>query len=301
MRLSLCITSKTIDDPKLTALLKSISRQTLKRNLDYEIIVVTDGTSESAKAIGIRKAKGDVICILASDNEFTDTGTLARGLAACEIPGVTGAFPATYEYRRDDPSLNRYFAILGANDPVAWAIGKADRYPSFESVTGTILFKYGIPTLGDNCFFVRRDLILKANLDHYYHIDVCEDLRRLGHYRYAVLPDSIWHKTGDGSILNFLRRRARFGLEHAFNRDRRWHLVERKDTLRLLLFVISSATLVYPTYQAYKWYLKVKDQAVFLHPILCFGMVFTYALVLARAVFNRLSPSLSAHLTGRKA
>jgi len=300
VRLSLVITSKTLDDPKLHELLKSISTQTLPKS-DYEIIVVTEGTSESAKAIGIRKAKGDVICILASDNEFTNPGTLLMGLELIDKIRSDGAYPSYYHYNPQDPALNRYFSIIGANDPLAFALGKSDRYPLWVTyVPIPIGFPDRVPTLGDNCFFIRRDVILKANLDSYYHIDVCEDLRRLGHYRYAVLPDSIWHKTGDGSIFSFLRRRARFGIEHAFNGDRRWHLVDKRDTPRLLLFALSSATLVYPTLQALKWFRKVKDPAVFLHPVLCLGICFTYALALASLAIKRLSQSLFAHSDARR-
>ena len=76
MKLSLVIPAKDKNDPKLADLLKSIEAQDFTKE-ELEILVITEGTPESAKAIGIRRAKGEVIGILASDNELIVTDFLS--------------------------------------------------------------------------------------------------------------------------------------------------------------------------------------------------------------------------------
>src|SRR3990167_8271311 len=77
IKLSLVIPAKSLDDPRLRELLASIERQDFPKD-EMETLIITEGTSESAKAIGIRKAKGKVIGILASDNEFVEKEFLWR-------------------------------------------------------------------------------------------------------------------------------------------------------------------------------------------------------------------------------
>ena len=301
-KLSYIITSKSPDDPKLKDLLESIKWQ-YSEGFEKEVWVITEGTSESAKAIGIRRCSGDVVCILASDNLLDDPMLSYDAMELLKRDDLTGVYPAYYSRYTTDTKLSRYFALIGGNDPLAVFLGKADRLPLDNEVRGTHILNFpdSIPTLGDNGFFIKRGLITQSRLDSYYHIDVCEDLRRLGHYRYARLESSIWHRTGDCSILNFFRRRARFGTQHAFNTDRRWHLVGFKDALRLLLFVVSAATLVYPTIRAIKGYLKVRDSAWFLAPMMELLTLLTYAYLTIRLIVIPPSQSLFVPTGGQKA
>lgn len=65
MQLSLVIPCKDISDPKLGELLRSIEAQDFPKD-ELETLIITEGTSESAKAIGIRRAKGEMIGILST-------------------------------------------------------------------------------------------------------------------------------------------------------------------------------------------------------------------------------------------
>ena len=121
MKLSIVIPAKDKNDPKLAELLQSIETQDFPKG-EMEVLVITEGTSESAKAIGIRKAKGEVIGILASDNQIDDTTFLMIMYHSALVYGA--AFPYSYEYYQEDDILNRYFALIGGNDPLAYYMGK---------------------------------------------------------------------------------------------------------------------------------------------------------------------------------
>jgi GT2 family glycosyltransferase len=139
-----------------------------------------------------------------------------------------------------------------------------------------------VPTLGDNGFFIRRGILLKADIEHYFHIDVCQDLFNLGYKTYAVVNASIWHKTG-GSILRFFMKRLKYA--DKFSEGRRWKMVTKKDIPRLIFFILSSLTIIYPLYISFKGYSKIRDKAWFLHLIVCWLTIGGYSLWMIKKLF----------------
>ena len=307
MLLSLVIPAKDKNDPKLSELLKSIEAQDFPKE-QMETLVITDGTSESAKAIGIRKAQGEVIGILASDNELTDNRFLSYTWRALHYYRTDCAYPAYYAYKKEDDSLNRYFSLIGGNDVLSIYMGKNDRIPCFadnQKIIEIMGFQYSIPSLGDNGFFIWRKAILEADLDNYSHIDVCEDLRHKFHPFKALVMYSqdIWHKTG-GNIFKFFAKRYHYGLQHAFSKNRRWHLVDfskPKDIRRLLWFIFVTLTVIEPLCLSIRGYLKVRDVAWFLHPLVCLMTLFTYGLLALNLGIKRLFRLLSAPMAAKRA
>lgn len=295
MKLSLIIPVKDVNDPKLKELLKSIDEQDFDKS-QMETLIITEGTSESAKAIGIRKAKGEVIGILASDNELTHIRDLTGFYTLALERGA--AYSAYYSPVKGDNILNRYFALIGGNDPLSYYMGKNDRWPWHEGESKPIA---GL-SIGDNGFFIRKDLIEKTDLDNYYHIDNANE---------AVFPEGrivtvdrhIWHKTG-GNIFSFFIKRYHYGLQHAFNKNRRWHLVDfhnPTDIRRFLWFIFVSLTLVEPLCLSIRGYLKVKDWAWFLHPMICLATLFTYGLLVLHLLSRGLYQSLFARMGVQRA
>lgn len=275
--LSVIISAKDRNDLKLKDLLYSIEQQTFR---DFEILIITEGNSETAKAIGLKRAKGSIICILASDNYLNDDRFFEKCLEPFKNKDIVGSYPLRYWYYKDDNILNRYFALMGVNDPIPFYLKKADRFAYFvwsgkdtdEYYINNLNF---IPTLGDNGFFIRKDILIQADIEHYFHIDVCQDLFNLGYRRYALVNTSIWHRTG-GNIFKFFLKRFQYA--DKFSEGRRWHMVEKKDLPRLCWFIISTLTLIYPFYLSVKGYKKVKDIAWFLHPLICLITIGVYGI-----------------------
>lgn len=290
MKLSLVIPCRDVNDPKLKDLLRSIDEQDFPKD-QMETLIITEGTSESAKAIGIRKAKGEVIGILASDNILMSTFTLAN---LCSIGLEFPCYPARYFYDEKDDILNRYFALIGGNDPLSFYMRKNDRVPYWQRLDCDGIDGAG-KTIGDNGFFAKKQLFLKTDLDNYYHIDNANELegRPSGLYGWAIK-----HRTG-GNIFKFFAKRYRYGLQHAFNKNRRWHLVDfrkKEDIWRLLLFGFGSLTIIHPLCTSIRGYLKVKDMAWFIHPLACLLTVFTYALLVLHLFSRHLMSRLSSVL-----
>ena len=274
-------------------LLKSIEVQDFPKS-EMEVLVITEGTSESAKAIGIRLAKGEVIGILASDNELFHKTDLTSYYEGALNYGV--CIPGYYHWSKEDDSLNRYFALIGGNDPLSYYMGKNDKLPYFD-------IDYSFPfgsSLGDNGYFVKKELIESTDLDNYYHVDNANEVSCIGK-RYPGMR--IWHKTG-GNIFSFFRKRYHYGLQHAFNKNRRWHLVDfskQQDIRRFLWFIFASLTLVHPLYTSIRGYSKIGDLALFLHPLICLATLFTYGCLVIHLCVRGMFQSLFAPMVAQRA
>lgn len=292
MKLSLIIPVKNVDDRKLKELLKSIEVQNFPRE-QLEILIITEGTSESAKAIGIRRAKGEVIGILASDNQLTTPIFLSTMYFFAKESGA--AYPEKYSHIEGDNLLNRYFALIGGNDSLAFYMEKNDKW----SYSGDLNLPSNNLTHGDNGFFVKRELIINTDLDNYYHIDNANEIG----IKPRPISMDIWHKTG-GNIFSFFAKRYRYGLQHAFNKNRRWHLVDfrkPKDIWRLIWFILASLTIIEPLILSARGYLKIKDKAWFLHPVVCVMTVMTYTVLVIHLGLQSLYQSLFAPTDAQKA
>lgn len=294
-KLSVIITSKNENDQKLQELKWSIEQQTFK---NYEVIIVTDGDSESAKGIGLRRAKGEIVCILASDNYLNDKRFFERCLKPLdEDKRLIGSFALRYHYEPTDGILNRYFALFGVNDPIPLYLHKNDKIPYYaDDILGYPLFLYSeikdyilvklafVPTLGDNGFFIRKDILMQADIEHYFHIDVCQDLFDKGYNRYAVVNTTIWHRTG-GNIFKFFLKRLKYA--NKFMAGRRWHMIDhRMDMHNLYWFIFSTLTLVYPICLSIKGYKVIKDKAWFLHLPICLVTILVYGLWTIKILFS---------------
>lgn len=254
-----------------------------------KVVAEKTGNPEKAKAIGLKEAKGELVLLMGSDNVLPTKDWLSKMVEGLEKePEAVGAYPWRYAYRKSDTSLNRYFALMGANDPVAWFMGKADRqsYLGNENQK-TKLVKFNpqnMPTLGDNGMLVWREKLLKAKVDvkNLSHIDVFYDLVSLGMNQFVVVDKEIVHDSGE-KFWPFINKRWRYMRELYMSQlsMRRFKWVRSwQDKARLGLYVVYSLTLVGPVATAVGGWLKKPDWAWFWHILLCPVMAVVYGLAL---------------------
>lgn len=291
---SCIIPVKDTSDPKLEDLRRSIRVQDFPQD-QIEILEITEGDSEQAKAIGIKLAEGKICAMFCSDNFLSDKNLFRKIYYAFRLePGVSGVYTKFYSYIPKDNSLNRYFSLMGFNDPIPFYLGKCDRYSlcqyNKEDLYSLVAFPDEVPSLGDNGFFYRTDHIRDTNLDHYYPMDNAEDLRAQGLYYYVRLDEGgIWHRTTDGNLISFLIRRYRYARDLYCDRsDRRWRMFDgTRDYLNLWIFVLSALTIIPCLAVSLKGFIRVRDFAWFWHWPVCAGFLIMYSLLTIRTLWKR--------------
>lgn len=276
---------------KLQDLIASIKAQDFPQD-QIEILVITEGDSESAKAIGIRRAQGEICAMFCADNMILTSKYLFESVKNSfeKYTNLVSVYSKFYEYKKEDNSLNRYFSLIGNNDPICFYLGKCDRRPYYEyepdETFQLFSFQGSIPSLGDNGFFTRRSFLMEADLDHYYPMDVYVDIQKKRLLACIRFNDAfVWHRTSD-NLFTFLRKRYRYAKELYSDRsDRRWKMVDTKeDYSRLGLFVIFTLSIIPCLIVSLRGFIKVRDRAWFWHWPVCLGFLITYGVLACRNI-----------------
>ncbi len=246
-------------------------------------------------SLGIKKAKNDLVLMLQSDNIPTSKNWLKEMVRPfVENTKVFCTYSAYNSYEKNMSATTRYGAFFGAGDPTLYYLGKSDKIPLLQKKydKGKIISetpsywvvefnKDTLPTMGDNGHMFLRSAMNKVNKDPklYVHLDTFVDMLDLGYNTCGVIKNSVIHVITP-SIITYAKRRVQ--VKQTFydeRRGKRKYLVfswrSGKDRLRLIKFAFFSLTF-FSLYESIKGYIKIRDRAWFLHPILCFLIILSY-------------------------
>ena len=256
--------------------------------------------------IALTSPKTDLILVFSADNRFDSKTTLEGMVGAFVDEDVVGCQTFHYAYRRADPVLSRYFALIGGNDPIAVELGKADRAPldmkkwhSFGHVEETKNFfhvKFNknlreIPTLGANGFLFRGYLNKGCQyMERGLHIDMCADLILNGHNKFSFYKcGEIVHLIGV-SWPQFIRRRLAFRSMYSPEVTARiYSIFHASELLMLIMVTLKSVTLILPLTRAVRGFWVVRDPAWFIHPIVLLVFIFAYGMHVVKSFLKRVS------------
>ena len=234
------------------------SDRTLEIAREHGVDVICENplkTGEAGKAAGIAVAHGDFIALVDSDNILPARDWLAKMMRPFADETIFAAEPIRYSARTGDPSLTRYFAELGMNDPVCLFVGNYDRYCAVtgrwtglpiatEDCGGYLKLLPGdrFPTIGANGFIFRRRILEHVGwTPYFFDIDVAAMAVTRGCGAIAKVDTSIIHlycaKFGD--FTRKQRRRIRDFLYFAKAKERTypWQ-AQRKGGI--LLFILAA-------------------------------------------------------------
>jgi len=249
-------------------------------------------TSEAGKAVGLKTCTYDYAAFVDADNVLPDRDWLKKHMEPFE-EGVHGSEPLYFSCRDSDGCLDRYFAMLGMNDPLCLFLGNYDRYSCVSGKWTSLkvrqedrgdyfivdLHPHQVPTMGANGFIVRRDALEGIDVDDYYFdMDVVYSLVQKGRTRFAKVKRGIVHLYSN-DLRTFLKKQRRRIQDYLFysRLKRRRGVSVFSYRNRILLFSMCCLTLFPLLLQAYSGYRRMPDRAWWIHPLACILTFFVYA------------------------
>lgn len=246
--------------------------------------------------LGIKKAKNDLVLMLQSDNIPTSKNWLKEMVQPfMDNKKVFCTLSAYNSYKKNMSVTTRYGAFFGAADPVLYYMGKSDKIPLLQKkydkgkiISETLNYwivefnKDTLPTLGDNGQMFLKSAIdeVNKNPESYIHPDAFAGMLELGYNTCGIIKNSVIHIVPP-NIFYYAKRRV-WTKETFYDgwRGNRKYLVfnwrSNRDRLNLIKFIFFSLTFIIPLAQSIRGYLKIRDKAWFLHPIMCFLMLASY-------------------------
>lgn len=260
-------------------------------------------TGEAGKAVGVRKAKHEIIALIDSDNLLPDPGWLKRMVAPFADKQVFASEPWDYDWRAQDSFITRYSALLGMNDPLCYYLGNFDRRNGIDGRwTGLdlpqqdkggwlkiTLREDALPTIGANGFLIRRKDLLATEIgDYLFDIDSVYDLVRAGRVHVAKVKTGIIHLYCRG-VADFARKQRRRVSDYLYYQQ---HAMRRYPwggfpKWRLAWFVLATLLVLPNLWQALRGFAKKPDPAWFFHPLACLTTLGVYGWGVIRGRFLR--------------
>lgn len=262
-------------------------------------------TTEAGKVVGIKKAKGDLIASIDSDNILPNKNWLKQMVLPFKDRSIIGSEPILYTYRKKDPILTRYFALLGMNDPICLFIGNYDRMSvltgkwtnlKFETIDKGSYLKVKldhepIPTIGANGTFLRRNILKKQiKGNRLFDIDtLVEIIRQKGSFNFAKVKNGIVHTFVEDDIKKFFRKQLRRINDMSYYKSINDRSVDWEGTFlwKILYFQLQCLVIFPIIFQTIKGYLRKPDKAWLFHPVACYS---TWAIYLYGWIKGKISP-----------
>ena len=269
----------------------------IARRFSAKILDNPNRIAEFGKSIGIQEAKGKYIIILDADNEIAQSDWLVKNISALENDSSLLGMDSVFLSKKDDFLVNRYCALLGLEDPVVRQVADLSRNADIERGQGYSVYNIRsgrFPIFGSNGFIWRKSVLesIGGYIPRFDEADFCVFVVDKGYKRIGFVKEcGIFHhhlKT----VREFLRKRFRRGREFMTRKITPgkekvalkiiW--VDKYSKGRLIWAIFLCLTILYPTYEAIRGYIKDKDMAWFLHPPLSFLTIICYTLVFIRYI-----------------
>lgn len=260
---------------------------------EYGCTILKNGAKhiERGKSIGITNSTSELVLLMDIDNYFPDTNWMESAVNKLKAhPEAVAVESCYFNYRRTDPAANRYCSLFGINDPIAYYMGRRDKFMATEkdwNIYGKaedkgdyFLVTFSpdkVSTLGSQGFLIRRKFLQMTVTDPYFfHIEGNAEIISRGHNKYIFLKNSSGHNHVN-SVKEFLKkchRNISLFYKHQHLRTYKWE----SHPVNFLLLILSMVTVVRPLFDAIKNYIKKPDPAWFLHPYLCFMVPLIYTI-----------------------
>lgn len=249
-------------------------------------------TSEAGKAVAVKHAKGEYCLFIDSDNFIIEKDWLKRIIEPLLLDKeIIGSEPLWYTYRKEDPLISRYTAMMGLVDPVVYFTGNYDRmcilsntwtklaipYKDREKWLELTLSKGKVPTLGSNGSLLRASIFDKDKIgDYLFDNDNISELAIKKPIKFAKVKIGIVHKFS--ATISTFGRKQRRRIKDFLYYSKAGMRSYQSDVSNLGLYIFTLYTLlIFPLIgQSILGFIKKPDVAWFAHPLLCWITLWVY-------------------------
>jgi len=254
----------------------------IARSFPVKILNNIKRNEEAARIIGIKQAKGEIICFVDADNVVIDQDWLRKMIKPFEDKDIYFADTLFYSFRGKDPMKVRYQALIGGDDPLATYFGLYSRWCYFkddwtdfpyesEKKLGYIKVRLNdlnlVPAMGSNGFFVRKNVLRKFVKNSFIHSDIIYDMVNKGYNCFAKVNTSIVHNqpTFFKNKIRRIQRRKEGDVKITYNYGiTNWKIVK---------LLIRSLLVIPVIYDVIKGFTKKPDSAWLFHFPALYGLL----------------------------
>lgn len=183
-----------------------------------------DKKHQIGRIIGSKEAKNDFLIFLDSDNYLTDRNTLKIFSKCIHDQNVNMLEIIEYGYESSSSHIDKYCALLGADDPLAYYLNVNEK----NSIFGNNYFKKnnvkiiannqnytlyqidlanGIASFGANGFVIKRKFFNENSKKDFYHVRDLYNFLSLDN-RIAMIKTSVVHDHAS-NIIQFIKKKLR--------------------------------------------------------------------------------------------
>ena len=314
----------------LNSCLHSIISQNLPSS-DYEIIIADGGstdntlkiaqkykckiikntlkTAEAGKAVGVKNSHAKYICLIDSDNILPQKNWLKKMLYPLEKnQQIIGSEPIKFTYRPKSGIIERYSALIGANDPYAFVTGVFDRQNYIDGrwthlnidqidqhqyILITLKPHEPIPTIGANGTIFRSSF-LKKNLhsDYLFDIDIISLVLKQTNQPllFAKVKGGIIHTFCESSIKKFIKKQSRRLTDYYIYQNQRQYNWNTSLKSGPITFIFYTLLIFPPIVDSIIGFIRRPDLVWLLHPFFCWLTLVIYIWVTLKHRLGLLHP-----------
>jgi glycosyltransferase involved in cell wall biosynthesis len=247
-------------------------------------------TAEAGKAVGFKNSSSKLISFIDSDNILPSKNWLLEMSKPLKDLQIVGSEPIAFTYRPHAGFIERYSALIGANDPYAFFTGVYDRFSyltqkwtnlKLDTINQKDFLKIkiddnqNIPTIGANGTIFRRSF-LKEFFHGNYLFDI--DLLTMAPkpIYFAKVKNSIIHTYCENSISKFIRKQQRRIKDlYQYQSIRHYHW-QNNQFKKNILFALYSVLIIPALLDSVRGYFHKPDLAWFFHPLACLITFYIY-------------------------
>ena len=262
---------------------------------------------EARKYAGSIYALNDLICFIDSDNLPSSSNWLINHVRPFENNDVLASYSQYYGFDKTSSTADKYFALIGGNDPFVYYLKKNDRveYLSNNIPHGLTVHNennyYSIcslssnpPVIGANGFFIKRinfqNVLNNSDPVKFFHTDsIIKIFEKYPNSKISIIKDFTYHN----SFLHFkshIKKRLNYFNIHSkklltYRTYKIISLTSFKDLIKIFLVFLKLFTFILPFINSIKIFNRTKKLESFYEIFIPHIFFFAYLYNFCRSKF----------------